>query len=110
MRKLLLTLVVLALLIPTGCKSMVEGTVDDYLETLEDRAIRDAKQAAQDVGAPIDLYATLFDKSAEPAARLRLAGKLFGDLFRNAVPPESIIHVMISISVMLGHQYRGDPG
>ena len=88
---------------------MVNDRVDAYLQTMEARAVRDAKDAASAVGAPLDLYADLWDVDADPAKRLKVAGKLFADLFRNAVPPENIVHVLLSVSVMLGHQYRGDP-
>jgi len=98
-----------AILALAGCQGLINDRVDSYLQTMEDRAIRDAQAATTAVGAPLELYETLWDSSAGPAVRLKVAGKLFGDLFRNAVPPEQIVHVLISVSVMLGHQYRGDP-
>ena len=88
---------------------MVNARVDGYLDTLEDRAIRDAKASAEAVGVPVGIYAVLWDKESDPADRLRVASVLVGDLIRNAVPIESVVHITISVAVMLGHQYRGNP-
>ena len=92
-----------------GCQSMIDDRVDSYLGTLEDRAIRDALSAAESVGAPTELYADLWDKNADPAQRLRLAGRMIAELFINGVPPQGVIHCTIAVAIMLGHQYRGDP-
>jgi len=108
-RTVALLLILLVGVTTSGCQSMVDDRMDSYLDTLEDRAIRDAVLAAESVGAPPDLYAALWDKKADPADRLRLAGHLISDLIRNGVPVESSVHVALSVGVMLSHQYRGDP-
>jgi len=88
---------------------MMDDRIDSYMETLEDRAIRDAERAAEAIGTPTDLYADLWDKTAAPERRLKLASTLVGDMFRNGVPAESIAHIFLATTVMLAHQYRGDP-
>jgi hypothetical protein len=100
--------IVFALTILTGCQGMIDSRIDSYMETIEDRAIRDSASAAMAVGAPIDIYDPLWDKDGDPAKRLKMAGQLTADLIRNAVPPESIVHVSLSVAVMLAHQYKGD--
>ena len=104
------TRVVVSLLLLTvcGCQGMINSRVDNYLDVLEDRAIRDAMDSAQAVGAPLDLYAILWDKGVDTDDRLNLAAHLIADLFKNGVHVESVVHVGISVAVMLGHSYRGN--
>lgn len=89
-----------------SCQSMVNGYVDRYMDSAERNATAASKLAAEDVGAPTDLYADLWDVNADPANRLRLAGILISDMVRNAVNPQDIVHVSLATGAMMAYVYR----
>jgi len=101
---------ILLLLLFSGCQGIFNGYADEYMADAENNATKAAMQAAEDVGVPLDLYADLWDVNADPAKRLRLAGTLIGDMVRNSVAPESIVHVSLTLGAMTAYQYAPKAG
>ena len=97
-------LALLALLLLASCPSTPDGDVYDYHESAERNAVVRARQAAQDVGVPLEPYADLWDVRADPSKRERLADQLEAELERRAAEPEDIAHVSRAIWSMLHFQ------